>query len=180
MGLAYDPDLRPEPAATENAATEEERNSNLLRHGAAVLCGRPVFGTVNPIRVERAQTPVPRRIGFVDIEQVATITEQLGQLARDLGGIPMTGALTVHTRVSEALLSADMREPVGSGCCSRCPMHTVPQAVLQQAPGCVNLPASISPGPWTAPEQGTTCGTRWRTWTAWDGSSWMPGSPMRP
>jgi tetratricopeptide (TPR) repeat protein len=43
---------------------------------------------------------------------VAATTERLGQLAGDLGGIPMTGALTAHTRASEALLGAVMREPV--------------------------------------------------------------------
>jgi transcriptional regulator with XRE-family HTH domain len=112
MGLAYDPDLELELAATANATTEDERKSNLLRHAATVLWGTPVFGAADPIRVEHAPTPVPSRIGLVDVEQVASTTERLGQLTGDLGGIPMTAALTAHAQASEALLSAAMREPV--------------------------------------------------------------------
>ncbi|MGH3838078.1 MAG: hypothetical protein ACRDSF_20620, partial [Pseudonocardiaceae bacterium] len=63
-------------------------------------------------RVEHAPTPVPRRIGSADIEQVAITTGRLSQLVGDHGGIPMTAALTAHARTSEALLGADMREPV--------------------------------------------------------------------
>ncbi|HSL08603.1 MAG TPA: helix-turn-helix transcriptional regulator [Pseudonocardiaceae bacterium] len=112
MGLAYDPDLEAELAVAENGATEDERNGNLLRHGAAVLCGRPVFGAADPIRVEHASTPVPSKIGLADITQVTATTKRLGQLAGDLGGIPMTAALTAHAQASEALLGATMREPV--------------------------------------------------------------------
>jgi hypothetical protein len=43
---------------------------------------------------------------------VTATTQQLGQLARDLGGIPMTSALTAHTGAREELLAARMREPV--------------------------------------------------------------------
>jgi hypothetical protein len=43
---------------------------------------------------------------------VATTTKRLGQLTGDFGGIPMTAALTAHTRASEGLLGAIMREPV--------------------------------------------------------------------
>ncbi len=112
LGLAYDPDLEPEPAAPDDAATEDQRNGNLLRHGATLLCGEPVFGAADPIRIQHTSTPVPRRIGPADIEQVAITTERLGQLVGDLGGIPMTAALTAHAQASEALLGADMREPV--------------------------------------------------------------------
>ncbi|MGH3801908.1 MAG: helix-turn-helix domain-containing protein [Pseudonocardiaceae bacterium] len=112
MGLAYDPDLEPEPAAPDEATSEDERSDNLLRHAATLLCGKPVFGAAEPIRIKHAPTPVPRRIGSADIEQVAITTKQLGQLVGDLGGIPMTAALTAHTRASEKLLAADMREPV--------------------------------------------------------------------
>ncbi|MGH3886993.1 MAG: helix-turn-helix domain-containing protein [Pseudonocardiaceae bacterium] len=112
MGLAYDPDLEPEPAAPDEATSEDERNDNLLRHAATLLCGKPVFGAAEPIRIKHAPTPVPRRIGSADIEQVAITTKRLGQLASDHGGIPTTAALTAHARTSEALLGADMREPV--------------------------------------------------------------------
>lgn len=112
MGLAYDPDLDPEPVTPENSKTWDESDANLLRHGATVLCGAPVFGPADPIRVTNTPTPVPRRIGPADIEQVASTTERLGQLAGDHGGIPMTDALTAHARASELLLGATMREPV--------------------------------------------------------------------
>ena len=112
MGLAYDPDLGPEPAALDDAATEDERNGNLLRHGATLLCGKPVFGAVDPIHIKHTPTPVPNRIGPADIEQVAITTERLGQLASDHGGIPMTAALTAHAQASEALLGVEMCEPV--------------------------------------------------------------------
>lgn len=112
MSLAYDPDLVPEPVAPDDAEAEDERPNNLLLHAATLLCGEPVFGAAEPIRIQHTPTPVPRRIGPADIEQVATTTERLCQLVGDLGGIPMTAALTAHTRASETLLGADMREPV--------------------------------------------------------------------
>lgn len=99
----------PEPADPQ---TEEERDANLFRHGAPVLFGAPVFGPADPVRVEPAPTPVPRQIGLADVAQVMATTERLGQLASDLGGIPMTDALTVHVRVGEALLGAAMSESV--------------------------------------------------------------------
>jgi transcriptional regulator with XRE-family HTH domain len=112
MGLAHNPGLALEPAVPQDAETDEERTANLLRHGGNVLCGTPVFGPANPIPVLDAPTPVPRRIGFEDVKQVAVTTERLGQLAVNLGGIPITEALTAHTKTSEALLGAGMREPV--------------------------------------------------------------------
>ncbi|MGH3980008.1 MAG: hypothetical protein ACRDRZ_13585 [Pseudonocardiaceae bacterium] len=112
MGLAYSPDLAPEPAAPQDKATEEERKANLLRHAGNVFWGKPVFGAADPIPVKRAPTPVPRRIGLEDVTQVAVTTERLGHLAGALGGIPITQALTAHTRTSEALLGAEMRGPV--------------------------------------------------------------------
>ncbi len=110
MGLAYTPGLAPEPA--NEAETEDEPSDNLFRHAATVLFGAPVFGPADPIRVGAAPTPVPGRIGLADVEQVAATTERLGQLSGDLGGIPMTDALTAHARASEALLGARMIEPV--------------------------------------------------------------------
>ncbi|MGH3775094.1 MAG: helix-turn-helix domain-containing protein [Pseudonocardiaceae bacterium] len=112
MGLAYNPDLGPEPAVSDDATSADERNGNLLRHAATLLCGKPVFGAADPIRVEHAPTPVPRLIGSADIEQVEITTKQLDQLTGDLGGIPMADALTAHARASEALLGAAMSEPV--------------------------------------------------------------------
>ncbi|MDQ3764629.1 MAG: helix-turn-helix transcriptional regulator [Actinomycetota bacterium] len=109
MGLAYGPDIEPEPA---DFLTGELSNANLLRHAATVLWSSPVFGSADPIRVKETPTPVPRRIGLADVKQLAATTERLGQLASDLGGIPMTDALTAHARASEALLGAAMREQV--------------------------------------------------------------------
>ncbi|MGH4011005.1 MAG: helix-turn-helix transcriptional regulator [Pseudonocardiaceae bacterium] len=112
MGLAYDPDLRSELVVPDDAKTEEERPNNLLLHAATLLCGKPVFGAASPIHIQHTPTPVPRRIGPVDVKQVASTTKRLGQLVGDLGGIPMTAALTAHAKASEELLGADMREPV--------------------------------------------------------------------
>ncbi len=109
MGLAYAPDVAP---TQQNAQTEDTSDDNLLRHAATLLCGKPIFGAANPIHVQHTPTPVPIRIGPTDVEQVASTTKRLGQLVGDLGGIPMTNALTAHTRAAEALLGADMREPV--------------------------------------------------------------------
>jgi tetratricopeptide (TPR) repeat protein len=96
----------------DEATTEAERRSNLLLRAGTLLCGEPVFDAVNSIRVEHALTPVPRRIGPVDVEQVTITTARLDQLTGDLGGMPMADTLTAHARASEALLGAAMREPV--------------------------------------------------------------------
>lgn len=116
VGLAYAPDSAPEPAAPQDAPTEVERRAGLLRHGSTMLCavvwGTPVVGSADPIRVTDAPTPVPRRVGAADVGQVAAVTERLGRLTGDLGGIPVTDALTAHTRVSEALLGATMSDSV--------------------------------------------------------------------
>jgi transcriptional regulator with XRE-family HTH domain len=110
MGLAYEPDLAPVPQ--ENPQTCDLSDVNLLRHAVTVLRGRPVLGPADAIWVRTNPTPVPRRVGPADVAQVTATTQQLGQLARDLGGIPMTSALTAHTGASEELLAARMREPV--------------------------------------------------------------------
>lgn len=112
MGLAYASDLVPAPVAPDDASSEDERDDNLLRHAGTVLLGEPIFGRADPIRVQPAPTPVPSRIGLADVEQVAATTERLKQLVGDLGGIPMTDALTAHVQAGEALLGAAMREPV--------------------------------------------------------------------
>jgi transcriptional regulator with XRE-family HTH domain len=112
MGLAYGPDSAPEPAAPQDAPTEHEIRANLIRHGTTVMFGRPVFGSAAPTRIRDTPTPVPRRIGPADVGHVAVTTERLSQLAGDFGGIPVTDALTAHTRASEALLGATMRDPV--------------------------------------------------------------------
>jgi transcriptional regulator with XRE-family HTH domain len=112
VGLAYAPSLAPEPVVPDDAAPEDERKANLLRHAATVLWGAPVFGLADPIRVKNDPTPVPRRIGPADVEQVASTTERLGQLVGDLGGIPLADGVIAHARASEALLGAAMREPV--------------------------------------------------------------------
>jgi transcriptional regulator with XRE-family HTH domain len=111
MGLAYDTDLEPEPAAGDKP-TADESTANLLRHAATELWGRPVFGPADPISVKDTLTPVPRRIGAVDVAHVVATNERLGQLLGDLGGIPMTDALTAHAWASETLLGAVMGEQV--------------------------------------------------------------------
>jgi transcriptional regulator with XRE-family HTH domain/tetratricopeptide (TPR) repeat protein len=110
MGLAYAPDS----AATgqDEPQTEDLSDENLLRHAGTVLWGRPIFGPAGPIRVRDRPTPVPRTVGSSDVEQVAATTRRLGQLAKDLGGVLLTDALTAHTQTSEATLGADMRESV--------------------------------------------------------------------
>jgi transcriptional regulator with XRE-family HTH domain len=108
MGLAYAPDLEAGSPAAEDTPTEDETNANLLRHAANVLCGSPVLGPADPIRVKDIPTPVPRRIGAADVAQVAATTERLGYLNGEFGGIP----IIAHTQASEALLGAGMRDTV--------------------------------------------------------------------
>jgi transcriptional regulator with XRE-family HTH domain len=62
LGLAYTPSLASEPVTPDDAATEDARKANLLRHAATVLYGAPVFGRADPIRVTNHPTPVPHRI----------------------------------------------------------------------------------------------------------------------
>lgn len=109
MGLAYTPDVAP---VHQEIQTEGTSDDNLLRHAAIVLCGSPVFGAANPIHVQHTPTPIPSRIGLADIDWVTATTDRLSQLVGDLGGIPMTAVLTAHSRVSERLLEATMREPI--------------------------------------------------------------------
>jgi transcriptional regulator with XRE-family HTH domain len=110
MGLAYEPD--PAPALQQHPQTGDLSDANLLRHAVTVLRDMPVVGPADPIPISNTPTPVPRRVGPADVKQVTATTRRLGQLARDLGGIPLTDALTAHTRTSEALLGAYMREPI--------------------------------------------------------------------
>lgn len=112
MGLAYASGLTPEPVEPDDATTEDERRMNLLRHAATVLWGSPVFGAADPIRIRHARTPVQSRIGFGDVESLVSTTARLEQLLGDLGGTPMSDALTAHARAGEALLRARMEEPV--------------------------------------------------------------------
>jgi hypothetical protein len=110
MGLAFTSDMT--SMMQENSQSEQCSDENLLRHAVTVLSGSPIFGVADPIRVTRTRTPVPSRIGRADVEQVAGTTKRLGQLARDLGGVPLINALIAHTRTSEALLSAAMCDSV--------------------------------------------------------------------
>lgn len=112
MGLAYATGAQPVEAIPEDPKTEQDSNANLLRHAATVLYGKPVFGPADPIRVRESPTPMPRRIGLAEVGQVQVTTDRLGELLGNLGGIPMTSALTAHARASEALLGTMMREPV--------------------------------------------------------------------
>ncbi|HWR48902.1 MAG TPA: hypothetical protein VN327_15025, partial [Pseudonocardiaceae bacterium] len=116
MGLAYGPDSAPEPAAPQHALTEYEIRATMIQQAftvlATVVWGGPPSGPAARVWAKEAPTPVPRRVGTAEVAQVAAVTERLGQLAGDLGGIPVTDALTAHTRVSEALLGATMGDPV--------------------------------------------------------------------
>lgn len=110
MGLAHELDRV--PTVHDKPQSEDLSDANLLRHAVTVLHSKPLFGLAHPICVRNTPTPVPRRVGPADIAQVAATTERLGQLARDLGGISMTSALTAHARASDALLGTAMPEPV--------------------------------------------------------------------
>ena len=110
MGLAHELDRV--PTVHDKPQSEDLSDANLLRHAVTVLHGKPLFGPAHPICVRNTPTPVTRRVGPADIAQVAATTERLGQLARDLGGISITSALTAHARASDALLGAAMPEPV--------------------------------------------------------------------
>lgn len=110
MGLAFEREI--ELTTPEDPQPEDIRDDNLFRHAATVLWGKPVFGPARAIRVRDTPTPMPRRIGTADIEHIAGTTELLGQLTGDLGGIPMTCAVTAHATASEMLLGCTMRDPV--------------------------------------------------------------------
>lgn len=110
MGLAYTEDAAAE--AQLGAHVEGTSNDNLLRHAAIVLWGKPIFGPADPIPVKNTPTPVLRGIGVADVQRVAATTELLGQLTGDLGGIPMTAALTAHARAGEVLLGGTMCDAV--------------------------------------------------------------------
>jgi transcriptional regulator with XRE-family HTH domain/tetratricopeptide (TPR) repeat protein len=110
LGLAYEPS--PALMAQEDRQTADLSDDNLLRHAITVLKGRPVFGPAEPIRVRDTLTPVPRRVALADVSQLTATTERLSRLFGELGGIPITSALTAHARASEALLSAAVQELV--------------------------------------------------------------------
>jgi transcriptional regulator with XRE-family HTH domain len=114
MGLAYT-SARPSQTTPVDPKNEDEKNANLFRHAGTVLWGKPVFGPAAPFYFTDTPTPLRRRIGPADIEQVVVTTKRLGQLARELGGVPLINALAAHTRTSEALLGATMSEPVRQG-----------------------------------------------------------------
>ncbi|MBW0008547.1 MAG: hypothetical protein JO063_00275, partial [Pseudonocardiales bacterium] len=79
---------------------------------ATVVWGAPPCAPATRVRAKGAPTPVPSRVGTADVTRVAATTDRLSRLAGDLGGIPLTDALTAHTRAGEALLGATMSEPV--------------------------------------------------------------------
>ena len=110
VGLAYEPD--PGPVGQQDPQTGDLSDANLLRHAITVLRGKPVLGPADPIRVRNVPTPVPRRVGPTDIAQVAATTQRLGRLTSDVGGIPITSALTAHPWAREALWGATMSEAV--------------------------------------------------------------------
>lgn len=107
MGLAHTPDIT--PTTQQDAQKEGCSDANLLRHAATLLSGTPVFGPAEPIRVRRCPTPMPRRVGLADVEQLMVTTDRLGDLAADLGGIPLMAALTTHAQASEVLLGGTMQ-----------------------------------------------------------------------
>src|SRR6266852_4581641 len=79
MGLAYDSttveladDQTSHPAQPSN---EHEEVRQLLSHAAEVTVGAAVTDVGSWSQpVERASTPVPRRIGFADVAQLEAIT----------------------------------------------------------------------------------------------------------
>jgi transcriptional regulator with XRE-family HTH domain len=127
LGLAYTSDTTspeppplkappkpPDPAAAllDEDFAERVIKAELLDHGITVLFGKPDAEPAAPTGITTVPTPVPRRVGPAELAQVTAVTERLGRLLGDLGGIPVTDALTAHTTTSEALLDATMRDPV--------------------------------------------------------------------
>ncbi|MDQ3155017.1 MAG: helix-turn-helix transcriptional regulator [Actinomycetota bacterium] len=111
MGLAYSSGGAPETEVADDG-TEEDRRREQFRHAGAVLFGEPVFGTPSPIRDRECPTPVAGRIGPSDVQRTADTTVRLDELGGNLGGVAAVSALTAHARCTEAMLGADMTEPV--------------------------------------------------------------------
>jgi transcriptional regulator with XRE-family HTH domain len=159
MGLAYAPDRA--PTTERKAQTKGCSDANLLRHAMTVLSGKPVFGPAEPIRVRHCQTPVPRRIGLADVEDVVATADRLSDLAGDFGGIPVTSALTAHVQASETLLGAIMRDQVRQ-------RLLIALSDTHRAAGGAAAGAGLrdlsrqhtTSGPWTVVEPEVTCGER--------------------
>lgn len=80
--------------------------------GAPCCATPPPCCAADPIRIHHAPTPVQSRIGFGDIQGLVSTTARLEHLLGDLGGTPVSDALTAHARAGEALLRARMAKPV--------------------------------------------------------------------
>lgn len=119
LGLGYDPAVLPaDGEAVESPDDDQDddvQRRNLLRHGAAVLLGAPVFGPVDPITAAEAATPMIRPVVDADVRRIAAVTARLRSLDDVSGGAAMTETLTAHISSVEALLAADMSETLRSG-----------------------------------------------------------------
>ncbi|MGH3825941.1 MAG: helix-turn-helix domain-containing protein, partial [Pseudonocardiaceae bacterium] len=117
LGLAFSDGLdpEPEPTARQRALTEAQIRVRMMEQASTVLAaawGTPPSGPTVQIHTKAAPTPAPSRVGTADVARVTATTDRLGDLNGDLGWIPVTDALTAHTRVSEALLGATMSDQV--------------------------------------------------------------------
>ena len=91
QGLAYDDDGRNAAdltaAAYEDDADEDEQVRRLLAHAAQVTIGAALATGDHWHRpLARAETPVPGKIGDVEVEQVETVTRSLRALDYRYGG----------------------------------------------------------------------------------------------
>ncbi|MDH2429600.1 helix-turn-helix transcriptional regulator [Sphaerisporangium sp. TRM90804] len=118
MGLAYDEashDLVvPPPAGPRGDAGEDERVRLLLAHAAQVTIGAADVEQGRWRRpLPRSETPVPRRIGDAEVEQVETVTQTLRGLDYRYGGGVCRDAVVAQLAWSQNLLRADRTEQVG-------------------------------------------------------------------
>ncbi|WP_248959066.1 helix-turn-helix domain-containing protein [Sphaerisporangium perillae] len=118
MGLAYDDASQsvicPLPAGYEDDADEDEQVRRLLAHAAQVTIGA-VVATADDWRMPlaRVDTPVPARIGDVEVEQVETVTQSLRALDYRYGGGVCRDAVVAQLTWSQHLLRATCSERVG-------------------------------------------------------------------
>jgi transcriptional regulator with XRE-family HTH domain len=118
MGLAYDDASEsaagPAAAGPLEDADEDEQVRRLLAHAAQVTIGATV-ATADEWRrpLARVDTPVPTKIGDVEVEQVETVTQSLRALDYRYGGGVCRDAVVAQLAWSQHLLRATCSEKVG-------------------------------------------------------------------
>jgi transcriptional regulator with XRE-family HTH domain len=119
LGLAYDEstELALDVASACASAAPDERAEvrQLLSDAANVVMGADVDAVAKWWQpVERAQTPMPARVGLVDVVQIEQITAVMRLLDAQYGGGACRDAVTAQARWAQQLLAADYTVDVGT------------------------------------------------------------------